>query len=69
MEYIIVAPTVAELGRALPERIIMERDEKGINLTIDNPSVHLFADTEANARAKLWLYLTHHLKKVSQCQK
>jgi len=48
----IVAPTVAELGEALKPCHMTWKDPNNIW-----HSMGLEADTEANARAKMWLYL------------
>ncbi len=66
----IVAPTVAELGEKLSkkryvsgrtESYWVEKDKLGIwwCASIDDPDLEkgVTADTEANARAKMWLYL------------
>jgi len=65
----IIAPTVAELGEALPDTFVSGQ------LDIKSNKPHTFAcygwsqipqqeaDTEANARAKMWLYLKKERKK------
>jgi hypothetical protein len=57
-----VTPTVAELGERLPEWYSSHRHHHN-GYTCDNfkeerkPTVFIDANTEANARAKTWLYL------------
>lgn len=62
----IIAPTVAELGEALPKRFpSMQNDNinegyKAICYCMSNEADNIkptYANTEANARAKMWLYL------------
>ena len=58
----IVAPTVAELGEKLPKTFYTVLDgkkwvcqcETNVDTIID---IQIWANTEANARAKMWLYL------------
>jgi len=63
---ICVAPTVAELGDALPENIESHKYNNKYNCIAlekeDNKLIYnLWADTEADARAKMWLYLKEGL--------
>ena len=53
-----VAPTVAELGERLPDNISSHKCnfKKGYFVYDDN-AMNFVEDTEANARAKMWLYL------------
>lgn len=61
----ISAPTVAELGEALLKLKVLDGicflhpKEKWsfIYINSEGDDVEVFADTEANARAKMWLYL------------
>ena len=55
-----VAPTVAELGKGLPHNYpSMRNNYQGECVCYDyeRKCQDQFADTEANARAKMWLYL------------
>jgi len=56
----IVAPTVAELGRILPEKhimFVMNKNKYWVEYQSIVPCKSIVANTEANARAKMWLYL------------
>jgi len=75
----IVAPTVAELGEALPNKVVKNKKEYGIEITKEDGYwciqyfwddgydggeclghqifIDFEATTEADARAKMWLYL------------
>ena len=64
--YVCVAPTVAELGEKLPRGYITAfggQSWQCFKITdvrccpIDFKQLDINADTEANARAKMWLYL------------
>ena len=64
-EFLAVAPTVAELGRALPDYYNTFRSAQfklwccfsGDDAFDEEHSIDFLADTEANARAKMWLHL------------
>ncbi len=63
-QLICVAPTVAELGEALPivqdmyiDHIKNAENEWIVALRKDSTRIVSFIDTEADARAKMWLYL------------
>jgi hypothetical protein len=50
--------TVAELGEGLPDNVITWRDTEKWCCVIEKPKDHdEFEDTEANARAKILIYL------------
>lgn len=56
----IVAPTVAELGKELPPYYISyfrEIEQKWCCGNLEDFSQLTIADTEGNAKAKMWLYL------------
>lgn len=50
-------PTVAELGEKLPEYVSSYKFNKRWRINSFKPNRYFDADTEADARAKMWLHL------------